>query len=270
MISYKETPDGVEIEVCSRQPMVYFDQWPLSKVAARPAWLRRITDVFADKGTLMISWTNVFELATVAGENANRIASFFNKVGEHWFPVAWNPFEVIEKEVTGGPEDGNPACISESFLRSYFPHAYGETLSLAKIIELTRDQQKDAKTELGTLKDRAKDFIDEIKDRHQKDPAYLDKAFPQTTFSRERPTQFVFHGLVRHLANERGWTFTPNDGPDLFHATVPTAYADIVLLDKHWTRRVRDLRLPPTQVRAYYEKDFEAFLDVLERSQVVP
>ena len=85
--------------------------------------------MFADKGTLMISWTNVFELATVAGENANRIASFFNKVGEHWCSGRHrNPVsEVIEKEVTGGRVRMlNPACISESFLQELLsPMTYG-------------------------------------------------------------------------------------------------------------------------------------------------
>ncbi len=143
-------------------------------------------------------------------------------------------------------------------------------MSLAKIIELTRDQQEDARAELATLKARAKEFIDTIKDRHQKDPSYLDRDFPEIPFTKEQPTLSVFHGLVRQLAAERGWTFTDNDGPDLFHATVPTACADIMLLDKHWTRRVRGLKLPPGRVRAYHEAEFETFLDILERSTVVP
>lgn len=59
------------------------------------------------------------------------------------------------------------------------------------------------------------------------------------TFDPMRPEMFVFTQLIRAIVMERGVTFAPNDGVDLFHATVPAAYGDFVLLDKVWTKRVR-------------------------------
>jgi hypothetical protein len=84
-------------------------------------------------------------------------------------------------------------------------------------------------------------------------------------FNPQRPAAFVFNELVRILAAERGFTFTLNDAKDLFHATVPVAYSDFVLLDKYWTPRVRKIVMPDRKSFAFSEPELDEFLDAFEQ-----
>ncbi len=58
-----------------------------------------------------------------------------------------------------------------------------------------------------------------------------------------------------------------NDAIDFFHAAVPLAYGDFVLLDKHWADLAGKLKLPLDCVKVYSPKDVEKFLEDLEQFQ---
>jgi hypothetical protein len=138
------------------------------------------------------------------------------------------------------------------------------------VLDLLR-QDNGAKAHAGQdqIKVTVRRFIDEVKQGHSKDPNWLEEKYPALPFDPQRPAVFVLGELVRALASEHGFTFTPNDGMDLFHATVPVAYSDLVLLDKSWTQRVRAIAMPGRQLYAFSEPELDQFLDVFEQCEMV-
>jgi hypothetical protein len=44
--------------------------------------------------------------------------------------------------------------------------------------------------------------------------------------------------LLRGLVLDQGRSITRQDAIDFFHAVVPVAYCDVVLLDKHWADKI--------------------------------
>lgn len=257
---------GLDIKVDTRQPTIYLDQWALVRFSENTDRQNRLINAFKDKGTLLISWTNVFDLSGPQGASAEKIRRFFERIGEHWFPIEWNPFKVIEREPKSGTDS---PCFSRSFLEKYYPHIHKGPFVLSTLFDLiSYDGGKTAKQELARLKKEAGDFVHELKSCHTADPTWLDRTHPLMMFDPARPAASVFTQLMRVIVNERGFAFTPNDGVDLFHATVPAAYGDFVLLDKSWIRRLRTLAFPPGRLRAYYEAELDHFLMDFERTVV--
>ena len=58
----------------------------------------------------------------------------------------------------------------------------------------------------------------------------------------QRGTRFILRELVRTLLIDSRTKMTRNHAIDLFHAVVPAAYCDLVLLDKHWETQVDRVR----------------------------
>jgi hypothetical protein len=54
----------------------------------------------------------------------------------------------------------------------------------------------------------------------------------------QRGTRLILRELVRPLVADQCRRVSRQDALDLFHAVVPVAYCDIVLLDKHWASQV--------------------------------
>jgi hypothetical protein len=270
LIISRQSDGVIDLELQTRQPMVYLDNWAMARALARDDRRRtRFLDAFKTRGTLFFSWANVLELGNSIFNRSAPIRFLFDGIGEHWFPIEWNPLACIRKEIAYVSGANSPA-LSESFLRAYYPHVHDGVLTLSTVLDLLR-QDNGAKAHAGRDQIRVivPQFVDEVKQGHSKDPKWLDKQYPALPFDPQRPALFVFTELLRALASERGYTFTPNDGMDLFHATVPVAYSDFVLLDKAWTHRVRAIGMPGRQIYAFSEPDIDEFLDAFEQCEIV-
>jgi hypothetical protein len=270
LIISRQSDGIVDLELQTRQPTVYLDNWAMARALARDDSRRtRFIDAFKARGTLFFSWANVLELGDSIFNRSVPIRLLFDGIGEHWFPIEWNPFACIRKEIAHVSGANSPA-LSESFLRAYYPHIHGGVLTLSAVLDLLR-QDNGIKAHSGQdqIKVTVRKFVDEVKLGHSKDPNWLDEECPVLPFDPQRPAVFVFSRLLRALAQESGFTFTPNDGMDLFHATVPAAYSDFVLLDKSWTRRVRTIAMPGRQSYAFSEHELDQFLDAFEQCAIV-
>jgi hypothetical protein len=259
MIKVTKTASGVTIELASRQPMVYLDQWALYRFATNARLRRRFLDALDGRGTLLFSWMNINEIATTSTDTSKRISGFLHEIGENWLPLEMNPYRVMQKEDAYTPGDASP-CLSESLVKEYYPHVHGKPLTLGRMVELAAKEGDGARRQLGQLKDTVLELTKKVRSKEKANPGWAARTYEARPFDAAKPTRFVYAGLFRELATNRGWTLTPNDGIDLFHCMVATAYSDMVLLDEPWTKRVRALRLPTNRVRAYYEGDLDLFL----------
>src|SRR5262249_47318897 len=85
----------------------------------------------------------------------------------------------------------------------------------------------------------------------------------------QKGTLLILCELVRALSEDKRTKITRNDVDDLFHAVVPLAYCDFVLLDKSWEDKVERIRkrlkaagrsVPIARVFSGKENGIERFL----------
>jgi hypothetical protein len=136
---------------------------------------------------------------------------------------------------------------------------------LSSFTDLSRKYPSRVQAARQTIKDAVQRLVSAVKSGCSKDANWIEKTYPLIPFNAQHPAHYVFVQLMRALASESGFTFTPNDGMDLVHTVVPVAYADFVLLDRSWAHRVRSLSMPGRRVYAFYEPEIDQFLDALEQ-----
>lgn len=216
-------------------------------------------ECFKKNGTLLFSWTNVLEVAANSGASLKAIQSFLSEIEEHWFPIEWNAFKVIEREKTFRPGDNNP-CLASGFLEAFYPHISDGPLSLSKVCALTQDSAfKPAyRPNMENLK------AEILKTFYSWRSEDLKSGDMLKHFDPNRPTVYIVEGF-RKLIQKETFNIDENDAIDFLHVVVPIAYGDFVLLDKHWADLARKLKLPPDRVKVYSPRHVEKFLENLEQ-----
>lgn len=246
------------VNAIPRPPLLYLDHWALRHFSDNPLSRERIIGVFRKKGTLLFSWTNVLEVAANSGASLKAIQFFLNEIGEHWFPVEFNPFEVIRREKGFTHGNSNP-CFASGFLEAYYPHISNEPLSLSTVCDLTQD---------STFKPAYRQNMENLEQEilrtfHFWRSGELENdGIPR--FDPNCPTMYVVEGFQRLIQKET-FNMGENDAIDFLHAAVPLAYGDFVLLDKHWADLAQKLKLPPDRVKVYSPGCIEKFLENLGR-----
>lgn len=215
--------------------------------------------MFRKKGTLLFSWTNVLEVSENSGASLTAIQSFLSEIGEHWFPVEFNPVEVIRREK--GLISGNShPCFASGFLKAYYPQISEGPLSLSAVCDLIQDNEINS-----ACRQNLKHVKEEVRKTligwRSEDPKSVNVS---KHFDPNCPTLFMVEGF-RKLIQKEIFNIDENDAIDLLHATVPIAYGDFVLLDRHWADLAGKLKLPSDCVKVYSPKHVEEFLENLER-----
>jgi hypothetical protein len=268
MIMVTKTNDHYDIKTTLRQPGVYLDQDSLADIARTDTRRRHFLSTFGKKGTLLFSWTNAFDLSGPQGDSAAKIRDLLRGVGPHWVPLEMNPWKVVKKETGQEPSNGTP-CVSESFLRAYYPHVHGGPLDLATVVDLIQKDRAAVQAEIRTLKTRTDAMVEKWRAQYRKDETRLDQVLPPETWDPNRPVAFLLRELERQVTREaKAFVWMPNDGVDFVHAAVAAACADFLVLDKQWKRRVLAVA-PPRRYRwIYYRTELDEFLEAFEHAVV--
>ena len=258
MITVVSNRETHTVDAVPRPPLIYLDHWALRHISDDSSSRERVREVFKKKGTLLFSWANVLEVTANSGASLKAIQSFLNEIGEHWFPVEFNPFEVIRREKSFTPGDNNP-CFASGFLKAYYPHISDGSLSLSTVCDLTQDSE---------INSACRQHLENVKEETKRTltcwRSEILKNNGAPHFDPNCPTIYVVEGFRRLLQKET-FNIDENDAIDFLHATVPIAYGDFVLLDKHWADLARKLKLPPNRVKVYPPRHIEEFLENLER-----
>jgi hypothetical protein len=243
------------------------DHWAIRQFSSDTTLQERFFEAFADRGTVMFSIMNVVELSANTGRSADEIRVFLRRIGPHWFANTMDPIRVIERE---NSRPGDPSApVSDEFLndRQFSARLQAGDLTLASAVDLTRAQA--GQQVLDAERSAEPRLIQHVlawRERYDEDPPSLDRKWPVLPLDRLRPMRPIYNGLMRLCITDQ-FRFTENHVRDLFHAAVPLAYADIVLLDPHWANQARQkLRLGPPFVRVYTRGELDDFLGVLAAS----
>jgi hypothetical protein len=256
MISAKTDGNSCVVDASLRPPSIYLDHWALRLFSSDSKLRQRFLACIRTKGTLLFSWANALEVSHNTGTSADNIRCFLTDIGEHWFPVEINPIKVIENEAV--PGNSNP-CFAAGFLDTYYPHIHNRPLSLSTIVDLLT-QDEEIKLAAQENLDELKGKIGEIFNRWRSEKRDCIETF---AFSPDRPAQYVFNG-VRQLIQKENFKIDSNDPLDFLHAVTPLAYADFILLDKHWADLAKKLKIPSPRVQVYSFKRVDQFIEDLE------
>lgn len=227
-------------------PVVYLDHWALRLFSEDPAWRTRLTAALVSRdGTLTLSWANLAEFATVGDQRQARDAeALIESLLPRIFLLEVNPFIVIGREdqlLAGGPPlapHGDAEILRALvMLKPRTP----TVLTAHDLFTVIRGEEAAERTE------RIADvFLNQI--AQMRDEAATDRALQATlrrhamTTPIQRGTRFILRELVRAILLDGARQTVRNDAFDFFHAVVPVAYCDFVLVDGYWEVQLNRVR----------------------------
>lgn len=228
----KENSDleAVQLDI---SPTVYLDHCALRTISQDQAFTERLTTTLKSVGgTLALSWVNLTEFAKVTDQEQARMAE---QLIDANLPLIYflevNPFVVIDREnslLAGGPP--LPPHADQEFLKTIFL-LNPRSIALCSAHDLFVAMQN---PELVQLKERlANTFVSEVERVRRED-----KPIPETAGPIQRGTRYILRELMRPLLKDKQRPITQNDAFDFYHAVVPVAYCDFVILDKSWEAHV--------------------------------
>jgi hypothetical protein len=258
-------------------PTVYLDHWALRTFSEDQEWASRLTTALSSReGTLALSWANLAEFVRVTDHRQARLAETLIEANlPHIFLLEANPFTVIEHEdqlLAGGPPV--PPHGDQDFLRALVmlkPRAL--TLFTAhNLFNVVQRLGSAERTE--RMADMFVSRLAAMRDEIQADPTFRAALRrPTMTAPIQRGTRFILQELVRALILDKGTKITRNAALDFFHAVVPVAYCNFVLLDGYWETQVDRVRsrfqashfpIPMATVFSQRREGIERFIRQLE------
>ena len=276
-LSINETGEP-HVTMQTSSPTVYLDHWALREISANNELSTRLIEgIRARRGTLAISWLNLAEFTKITDEKQARNAeSLIEGILPQVFLLQVDFAKVIKREkrlVQGASPSLPPA--DEKFLKRIpgLDPTSVNLLSARNLFNVVRDDE--------ALGQRFNNFGDPIvrgielfRHRHATDSKFRSAiARPPSG----RGTLIIFLELVRALVVDSKTKMTRNHAKDLYHAVVPTAYCDLVLLDRHWETQVNRVRsrfasagiaVPFAKVFSKKRNGLTSFLNELETSVI--
>jgi len=242
MIEFRINENGVlEVGQVDIPPTVYLDHWALRMFSESQALSDRLTAALKQRnGTLALSWLNLAEFTKVADEGQASIAeALLEKILPNIFFLEVDFGEVIRRE-DNLLADGKviPPHFDFDLLRM-FSQMKPNSLNPFSAHGLFKIIQGQVSTRFDGLADTGVGRIEALRAKYAGTSAV--KRLPSGP-PIQRGTRFIFRELVRALIMDKGTKITRNQVIDSFHAVVPIAYCDFVLLDKYWEAQIDRVR----------------------------
>ncbi len=226
-------------------------------------------------GSLALSWVNIAEFSKVTdGMQVRAAEDLIEELLPNVHFLEVDPFKVIDREdalLAGGP----PAP----------PHLDPDALKAMTLLKPGSVQPVTARGLFLAVHGKVLPGLTQMADAligrvaSLRDELYRDPSF-RASLKAARPrgrgpqaTRVIFWEIARALTLDGQKKVTPNDAMDLYHAVVPAAYCDLVLLDKHWkdqidrcSKRCADagLAVPIAKVYSKANDGVERFMTELE------
>ena len=215
------------------------------------------------------------ELSRLPSHAIESVRSFLNDIGPHWYPVELDATKVVnrEKEL---PKAG-AACLSMQFINDYFRIRMQDLASrpiislsddfahLGPVLDWVMPQRDSIRKGTSEMDDALIKRIAGYRSQHELDSSWLDRAFPELSYSSVPPATFVYSNLIRSLILEaKGYHLKKNDGLDFCHTVIGSAFASVATLDKQWKRRVANLPKPNRAAKVFYANELDTMVGLLE------
>ena len=247
MLRYLLGPSGKPcVEQIDTAPSVYLDHWALRKISTDPLLADcLVTTLQKNKGTLLLSWLHLEEFSSVTNRShAIAAEQLVERLLPQVFFLEPDPFTVIGRENTlmaGGsplPPHSDPDFL-ETFvhLRPSTPRPFTTQGLFTSMQTSGQDLQ---------LKALAAEIVQSLEkmriETHANQQLHQRVLRLPTGTAIQHGTRLLLRELTRTFLLNTKLVITENHAIDLIHAVVPSAYADFVLLDKHWRVQVDQAR----------------------------
>ncbi len=253
------------------QPIVYLDNWALNDVALDFFLRQRFIGIMSDrKGTLRLSVSNIVELLKQIDQN--QIASILSMIDsvDAGF-INTNFVDVInhENRILCGKVEDNPSQEIRLILDYLLAKNWPESWTISEVIRsvLYNSSWKHFSESWDQFAEKMKSFLDAIRS----DNEYTIKSKARSTSTRkkgkeyDRATRELFQLGFDFVLQNPAMTMTSNEWHDFFHAIVPVAYCDLVLLDKRWNTFISQTKLTfPDIAFTFDRKSIDVFFNTLE------
>lgn len=239
-----DSAGGLAVKQVMTHPAVYLDHWAIRKFAGEPKLGMRFTAALkASKGTWAVSLLNLMEFIKMTDESqAVQFEELLEQALPDIFFIDFQALDVIKREREMLQGGSRAAPYGDVLLLSVFAANLPNTprpftaRNLVTVIVKQRDQLQESLARLNdTIVSRTQLMSEQM---------LVDKQFEKTVkgsqeSAKNQRTWFFLRELLGSILREHNKVLTPNDAMDLFHAIVPIAYCDLVLLDAQWEHRVK-------------------------------
>lgn len=268
MLRITSESDALIITPELTRPFVYLDSCAIAVLAGDPARGQEVREALLEKGgTLYFGWAHLLELFGLGvGPTYERIRAVLASFGRSFVLCDNDVGAVIDREARWVPGRQNPALDVE-LLRKLAANWDGRAEpDLTTLLDvMARDPALLPKYQAlhRKHKDETKRMFDDARATYRADrdaKRRLDGA--RYSYVRGRPTAYVSDQMRRTciVTND---VFTEQDGLDFEHCVVSVACCDFVVLDQKWTRRCREIDLPPEAARVFSIVELDDFVAAL-------
>lgn len=223
-------------------PTVYLDHWAMRTFASDNELGDRLVDALKKgEGTLAISLLNLGEFAKVSDlGQAEEAESLIERALPNIFFIDIDIAQVIKRE-----DDllaGGEPCA---------PHSCTEIVPLLTDLDIQSVAPFTARNLLRGIQEQSiADAFEQLANsivsdlRQKRDRLTNDRGYRNSVRrlpvgpAIQRGTRYIRDELVRAIIIDTQTPINTNHAVDLLHATVPVAYCEFVLLDKHWETQV--------------------------------
>jgi hypothetical protein len=257
---------------------IYLDNWALKAFAkTNPQLGERFIRAIRSGGDILFSTSHAIEALGPQDESSDAFKSFLNQLGPHWYPIAGNVFNVIEREKKG--KSRSDCGYDGELLTAYFKTNTASNLpgsgrvidlsaesffKLGNVIDFSKDKREYLLGKCAEFDRVIVEYVTKLRVKSKKNSEWLDVALPAIPFAPSSAASFAFVNLMRELIKDRGYQIKKGDAMDLQHAVMATAFSNFAALDKQWKRRVENLPKPNQNPRVYYEPELEMMVTDIE------
>lgn len=270
-------------------PCVYLDQWAYHLLVKESQQLRRFATALTQSGgTLAFSLVNFNEISQISVlAQIQQIENLFEQIWPHVVFIESNPIAVISNEdkILQGIRNSPPHLDDDWLLKIFanFPRGGINPLDARGFLLQLRNPgvPQGFQTAFQALRKRMQSAFVRSKSRYETDQTAKKEVHSRLRGTvHQSPTRYILkqtlYGAIKNNLN----TDNLNNISDLLHMIVPLSYCNIVLLDKQWAERarqvqksVRDARLLTYEAEVYSQKDMGTFWSSMENlaaSKAIP
>ena len=224
------------------RPSVYLDHWALNDIALTPSYRQKFTSIMnSRKGTLRLSMNNLSELMNQTDQQQIlSILDMIDTIDTGFINTDFN--DVVNREndlLSGKVHNENPSIELRIIYTHLLAQNWPESWVVSDVIRaiLNNSSEGQQRESWDRLAKSMKVFLDSTRSdakyiSESKDSA---KAIRKKRKQYDRPTRELIQLGLYFVFQNKDMRMDSNEWQDFFHAIVPVAYCDFVLLDKRWT-----------------------------------
>lgn len=252
------------------RPIVYLDNWALNDIALDVSYRETfVSTMKAKKGTLRLSVSNLNELMKQADrQQISAILEMIDSIdagfiNTNFVDVVTRENSSLRREVHENPSQ-EVGLILDYLLAQNWPESWAMSDVIRTVLDNSSgDQMRESWDQFAVRMQRLLSSV-------RSDSKYMRKSNERANTTRkkgkeyDRPTRELFQIVFNFVLQNVEMRMSSKEWHDFFHAIVPAAYCDLVLLDKRWATFISQTGLKfPDVAFVFDKKSIERFFSTL-------